>query len=398
MAMVVFRAAASATTIATAGPRAPIPKPQEQPMKIARRRQCHPRQRTPAALSFVAVLSATATGEAKAFSEDIISSLAKAEDAVDAASTVWGFSLDVFKTLIDTLKPGVDAALPILQSASNEALRAASPVVSDASEQAKEALLSAGVDPSPVVSAAQTIAGAAQQTIKIIEVAKPIASATAKTITSSDPSTLVVTAGALFVGYLLLPPIWSALRGYQGSLSAPQTLDLISAQDYVLIDIRSEKDKNRAGVPSLPSSAKNKIISVPLEELPSKIKGQVRSPKKVQADLVAMKISYLKRLNKGSNIVILDSYCDMAKTVARTLTELGFKNSWVVEDGFSGGRGWVQSRLGSDSYNVSLVEVLSPSRVIPAAAIRFGTATSAGPAPAAPQSTRKLLPGRSVDN
>lgn len=59
--------------------------------------------------------------------------------------------------MIDTLKPGVDAALPILQSASNEALRAASPVVSDASEQAKEALLSAGVDPNPVFSAAQVV-------------------------------------------------------------------------------------------------------------------------------------------------------------------------------------------------------------------------------------------------
>ncbi|XP_074581195.1 calcium sensing receptor, chloroplastic [Curcuma longa] len=397
MAMVVLRAAASTTTIATVSPRAPIPKPEQQPMKIARRRQSHPRQSTPVVLSFVAALSAAAAGEAKAFSfpkEDIISSLTKVEDAVDAASKVWGFSLDVFKTLIDTLKPGVDAALPILQSASNEALRAASPVVSDASKQAEEALLSAGVDPSPVFSAAQIIAGAAQQTTKIIEAAKPIASATAEKITSSDPSTLVVTAGALFVGYLLFPPIWSALRGYQGSLSAPQTLDLISAQNYVLIDIRSEKDKNRAGVPCLPSSAKNKIISVPLEELPSKIKGQVRSPKKVQADLVALKISYLKKLNKGSNIVILDSYCDAAKTVARTLTELGFKNSWVVEDGFSGGKGWVQSRLASESYNVSLVEVLSPSRVIPASATRFGTAIAA---PAAPRSTRKLLPG-SVDN
>lgn len=78
--MVVFRASASATTIATASPRAPIPKPRQQPLKIACRRQSHPRQRTPAAFSFVAVLSVIATGEAKAFSlpkEDIISSLTK---------------------------------------------------------------------------------------------------------------------------------------------------------------------------------------------------------------------------------------------------------------------------------------------------------------------------------
>lgn len=44
-----------------------------------------------------------------------------------------------------------------------------------------------------------------------------------------------------------------------------------------------------------------------LEELPSKLKGLVRSTKQVEADIVALKISYLKRVNKGSNIVIMDS-------------------------------------------------------------------------------------------
>lgn len=49
------------------------------------------------------------------------------------------------------------------------------------------------------------------------------------------------------------------------------------------------------------------IVSFSLEELPSKIKGLVRNTKKVEADIVALKISYLKKVNKGSNIVILDS-------------------------------------------------------------------------------------------
>lgn len=79
----------------------------------------------------------------------------------------------------------------------------------------------------------------------------------------------------------------------------------------------------------------------------------------------------------------------MAKIVARALTTLGFKNCWIVADGFSGGRGWLQSRLGTESYNVSLAEVLSPSRVIPAAVGRLGTTTF--------QSSRKLLPGRADD-
>lgn len=47
-----------------------------------------------------------------------------------------------------------------------------------------------------------------------------------------------------------------------GNLSPAQTLDLVSSQNYLMIDIRSEKDKNKAGVPLLPSRAKNKMISV----------------------------------------------------------------------------------------------------------------------------------------
>ncbi|XP_072972374.1 calcium sensing receptor, chloroplastic [Typha angustifolia] len=351
-------------------------------------------------LSLVALLSTPSSYcEAKAFAfskEEIISSLTKVESTIDqvedVSSRVLDSSLNIFKALSDALKPGIDVALPVLRTAGEEVLKIASPVVSDASKQATEALQNAGVDTGPVLYAAKTVADAAQQTTKVIEGAKPIASATVETISSSDPSVLIVSAGALFLGYLLLPPIWSALsfnlRGYKGNLSPAQSLDLISTQNYLIIDIRSEKDKNKAGVPRLPANAKNKLISVPLEELPSKIKSLVRNTKKVEAEIVALKISYLKKVNKSSNIIIMDSYCDTAKIVARVLTSLGFKNSWTMTDGFSGGKGWSQSRLGMDSYNIAIAELLSPSRVIPAAAARFGTASST-----VLQSTRKLLPG-----
>jgi hypothetical protein len=44
-----------------------------------------------------------------------------------------------------------------------------------------------------------------------------------------------------------------------------------------------------------------------LEEVPSKIRGLVRNVKRVEAEIAALKISYLKKINKGSNVVILDS-------------------------------------------------------------------------------------------
>jgi hypothetical protein len=88
-------------------------------------------------------------------------------------------------------------------------------------------------------------------------------------------------------------------------------------------------------------------------------------------------------------------YNDISKTVAKTLNSVGFKNCWVMAGGFSGRKGWAQSRLGTDSFNLSVVEVVTPSRVIPAAAGRIGTtAGRIGTTSSASRATsRKLLPG-----
>ncbi|CAN6457367.1 unnamed protein product [Victoria cruziana] len=335
--------------------------------------------------------------------DDIITSLTKVENAVEqaqeTASTAITLSRDLLDGFLKIVKPGVDVAVPLIQKAGDEAIRIASPAVSEAAKQAGSALQGAGFDPEPVLSAAKTMAenagGAAEQTGQVLEQVKPIASATVETLSSSDPSTFVLAAGAVLLTSFILPPIGSAisfsLRGYKGDLSPAQTLDLICSQDHLLIDIRSEMEKNKAGIPRLPSSAKNKLISVPLEELPSKIRSIVRNSKKVEAEIAALKISYLKRVNRGTNIVIMDSYSDTSKTVAKLLTGLGFKNCWVLADGFSGGRGWLQSRLGTDSYNLSFAEVLSPSRVIPAAVRNFGTVSLRS------QPAGKLLPGGAED-
>jgi hypothetical protein len=49
---------------------------------------------------------------------------------------------------------------------------------------------------------------------------KPMASATVETMTSLSPEDYVVAAGAAFLAYFLLPPVWSLLsynlRGYKG--------------------------------------------------------------------------------------------------------------------------------------------------------------------------------------
>ncbi|KAL6281519.1 hypothetical protein ACE6H2_018400 [Prunus campanulata] len=352
---------------------------------------------TSTTISLLALFTSPFEAKALSLSKDqIVSSLTEVEKTIDqvqqVGSTVFDGTERVLEAILNAVKPGIDVALPIAKQAGEQALKIASPAISEVSKKAQEAIQSSGFDTQPVLGAAKTVADAAGQTTKVIEEAKPIASSTIQTISSADPIVIVGSAGALFLTYLLLPPIWSALsfslRGYKGSLTPAQTLDLISTKNYLLIDIRPEKDKDKAGIPRLPSSAKSKMIAIPLEELPSKLRGLVRNTKKVEAEIAALKISYLKRVNKGSNIVILDSYSDSGKMVARALTSLGFKNSWTVADGFSGSKGWLQSRLGADSYNLSFAEVLSPSRVIPAGVRRFGTSGST-----AAQSGRKLLPG-----
>jgi hypothetical protein len=92
-----------------------------------------------------------------------------------------------------------------------------------------------------------------------------------------------------------------------GDLTAPQALDLLTKEDYTLIDVRTDKEKVKSGVPSLPRNIKNKLFALPIEELSGKLRGQLRNARKVEAEVTAIKISSLKRVNKGSKIVIIDS-------------------------------------------------------------------------------------------
>ncbi|KAM7461786.1 hypothetical protein LguiA_029907 [Lonicera macranthoides] len=48
-----------------------------------------------------------------------------------------------------------------------------------------------------------------------------------------------------------------------GELTPAQTLDLMSTKNHIMIDIRSEKDKEKAGIPRLPPGARSKLIAIP---------------------------------------------------------------------------------------------------------------------------------------
>ena len=61
----------------------------------------------------------------------------------------------VFGIVSEALKPAIDVVFPILTQAGEEALKFASPAISEASRKAQEAIQSTGIDTEPVLTAAK---------------------------------------------------------------------------------------------------------------------------------------------------------------------------------------------------------------------------------------------------
>jgi len=325
----------------------------------------------------LSALSLARADSAKAVdAEQVTSALNQAEQIYKQASVAAVTSFGVAKELVDKAvevsKPAIEAATPVVKQALVTAVDAAKPLA----EQATQALKDSGVDTAPIVDAAKTAADVAgdltAQTSKVITAATPAAESTLETLLAQDPSILLAGGGGLVLLYLAAPSLAKgfsyAVRGFAGELTAAQTLDLLSSSDWTLVDIRSEREKAKSGLPSLPRPAKKKFVTIPLEEVPSKLRGQIRNARKVEAELTAIKIASLKRISKGSKIVLLDSYGGSAKAVAKALSGLGFSKAYIVKDGVDGGSGWIQSQLATEPYES---REISPSSVIPAAARAF---------------------------
>jgi len=70
-------------------------------------------------------------------------------------SSVFDTAQRIAEVIGNALKPGIETALPIVQQAGEEALKYASPAISEASKKAQEALQNSGVDTEPVITAAK---------------------------------------------------------------------------------------------------------------------------------------------------------------------------------------------------------------------------------------------------
>ena len=63
----------------------------------------------------------------------------------------------ILEAVANALKPGIDAAGPVLKQAGEQATKIASPAISEASKKAGEAIQSSGFDTAPVVGAAKVL-------------------------------------------------------------------------------------------------------------------------------------------------------------------------------------------------------------------------------------------------
>lgn len=75
----------------------------------------------------------------------------------EVGSNIFDVARQVIGVVLEAVKPGVDVALPILKQAGEQAVKIASPVVSEFSKKAQETMQSSGIDTQPVISAAKVI-------------------------------------------------------------------------------------------------------------------------------------------------------------------------------------------------------------------------------------------------
>jgi hypothetical protein len=73
----------------------------------------------------------------------------------EVGSSFFDTTQHILEVVGNALKPGIEVALPIVRQAGEQALKFASPAVSEASKKAQEVIQSSGLDTQPVLSAAK---------------------------------------------------------------------------------------------------------------------------------------------------------------------------------------------------------------------------------------------------
>lgn len=253
-----------------------------------------------------------------------------------------------YEVAAPVIKQGYDVVLPVVTQAAKTAGDLAAPAIQSAapalSNTVRDIVGGSGVDLS---SASSAVSSGLKTASAAATTATPVVNGLVNLLTTTDPTTLgEVALGAVAIFYLA-PGLAGVFKGYKGELSAASALDaVVTEPNVVLVDIRSYKEKESSGVPDVPGSASSKVIEVEFAALEDKrLRSQLKDPNFIEAQTTALQISSLKRIGKGTKVLLLDRYGNNATAVAKELAKKGYGQVFLVSGGFDGRAGWIQSKL-----------------------------------------------------
>jgi rhodanese-related sulfurtransferase len=245
------------------------------------------------------------------------------------------------------IKQGVDAVTPLVNQAldlAGPAVKSALPAIQASTKDLPKVLESTGVDFKIFGDVSKTAGEATSAATPYINKAYAFT-------TSTEPILLGEYAIGAFAIYLLAPTLLGAFagtfRGYAGELSAIAALDMLSNDaSALLVDVRTIAEKEQSGMADVPSAVSGKVVEVEYAVTEDrKLRGQLRDPSAIEAQVTALQIASLKRAGSGNTIILMCRYGSQAGNVAKELSKKGFSKVYIVQGGFDGGSGWVKSKL-----------------------------------------------------
>ncbi|GAB4821917.1 hypothetical protein N2152v2_008963 [Parachlorella kessleri] len=291
----------------------------------------------------------------KATGEAVKAGLVAAGQGLDVAKDAYQQVAPVVKTAVDAATPVVQAGVKVAGDVAAPAFKAVEPSVKASLTDAQKAVAGV-VDPSAIKQVTTTAEAA-------VSSAKPWVDQATYFLTHTDPVSLGEYGLGLLALYYLAPPLlkatFGALRGFAGEVSPAAALDALSSGGgAVLLDIRTAREKEAAGLPDLPGGS-GKLVEVEYASIADrKLRGQLRNAGDLELKITAMQVAALKRLGKGTTVYLLDRNGSSSKAVAKELAKRGFSRAYVISGGF---QAWTSAKLATKlSSTVSRVEVLAP--------------------------------------
>ena len=282
------------------------------------------------------------------------------EDVVQAVTQAAGVGVEAAKVGAQAAKKGVEVIAPVVERVARDTLL---PAAEKAGSQLSDSLSAAGVDTSVVDSVrsagapvVEVLGGALRGGVEELAPAAGEALRAGVDVAVTTPEKALIAGAAALLLLQLLPSFGasaaSALRGYRGDLSPADALKMVCQGSAVLVDVRTETEKISSGVPDLPGSARSALVSMANDAIADRaLRGQLRDAARIEAEIAALKISSLKRLSRGTNVIVMDARGQgEARNIAKKLSDLGFSSTFIVAGGFSGRGGWTASKLGSQNY------------------------------------------------